>query len=181
MTQEEKDLLLKDLCARLPYGVKLKCEYIKGHFRSDELVEVHPKWVGVRNDATLSEIGKFLPYLRPMSSMTEDEAKELLFVRLASKYGESCAYIKNFIKLNEVSFQEKSPYEGSTAVWFSFENKIHDTPEIREYSKREYLGQINDITIAEIDWLNAHHFDYHGLIEKGLAIEAPEGMYKKGE
>ena len=29
-----------------------------------------------------------------------------------------------------------------------------------------------------IDWLNAHHFDYRGLIDKGLAIEAPEGMYK---
>ena len=29
-----------------------------------------------------------------------------------------------------------------------------------------------------IDWLNAHHFDYRGLIEKGLALEAPEGMYK---
>ena len=29
-----------------------------------------------------------------------------------------------------------------------------------------------------IDWLNAHHFDYRGLIEKGLALEAPKGMYK---
>lgn len=28
-----------------------------------------------------------------------------------------------------------------------------------------------------VDWLNAHHFDYRGLIEKGLALEAPEGMY----
>ena len=28
-----------------------------------------------------------------------------------------------------------------------------------------------------IDWLNAHHFDYRGLIEKGLALEAPEGIY----
>lgn len=28
-----------------------------------------------------------------------------------------------------------------------------------------------------IDWLNTHHFDYRGLIEKGLALEAPEGMY----
>ena len=27
------------------------------------------------------------------------------------------------------------------------------------------------------DWLNAHHFDYRGLIEKGLALEAPDGMY----
>jgi hypothetical protein len=30
---------------------------------------------------------------------------------------------------------------------------------------------------ALVDWLNAHHFDYRGLIEKGLALEAPEGMY----
>ena len=29
------------------------------------------------------------------------------------------------------------------------------------------------------DWLNAHHFDYRGLIPKGLALEAKEGMYKK--
>jgi hypothetical protein len=28
-----------------------------------------------------------------------------------------------------------------------------------------------------IDWLNAHHFDFRGLIEKGLALESPEGMY----
>ena len=28
------------------------------------------------------------------------------------------------------------------------------------------------------DWLNAHHFDYRGLIEKGLALEAPEGIYE---
>jgi hypothetical protein len=35
----------------------------------------------------------------------------------------------------------------------------------------EYMSRI-------IDWLNAHHFDYRGLIEKGLALEAPKGMYK---
>ena len=29
-----------------------------------------------------------------------------------------------------------------------------------------------------VDWLNAHHFDYRGLIEKGLALEAPKDMYK---
>lgn len=31
--------------------------------------------------------------------------------------------------------------------------------------------------IKKIDWLNKHHFDYRGLIERGLALEAPEGMY----
>ncbi len=29
-----------------------------------------------------------------------------------------------------------------------------------------------------IDWLNTHHFDFRGLIEKGLALEAPNDMYK---
>jgi hypothetical protein len=32
-------------------------------------------------------------------------------------------------------------------------------------------------TIIKFDWLNKHHFDYRGLIESGLALEAPEGMY----
>ena len=32
-------------------------------------------------------------------------------------------------------------------------------------------------TYKSIDWLNTHHFDYRGLIKKGLALEAPEGMY----
>lgn len=33
------------------------------------------------------------------------------------------------------------------------------------------------LTIDRIDWLNAHHFDYRGLIGMGLALEAPEGLY----
>lgn len=36
----------------------------------------------------------------------------------------------------------------------------------------------NSYSISDsIDWLNEHHFDYRRLIEKGLAFEAPEGMY----
>lgn len=34
-----------------------------------------------------------------------------------------------------------------------------------------------DSIVAQIDWLNKNHFDYRGLIEKGLALEAPKGMY----
>ena len=37
---------------------------------------------------------------------------------------------------------------------------------------------IMENTIEKYDWLNAHHFDYRRLIPKGLALEAPEGMYK---
>lgn len=35
-----------------------------------------------------------------------------------------------------------------------------------------------DIMADGIDWLLARHFDFRGLIEKGLALEAPEDMYK---
>lgn len=45
-------------------------------------------------------------------------------------------------------------------------------PEIICYEKYNYLEGLK-----VLDWLNAHHFDYRGLIEKGLALPAPEGMY----
>ena len=34
------------------------------------------------------------------------------------------------------------------------------------------------LSLEQMDWLNKNMFDYRGLIEKGLALEAPEGMYK---
>lgn len=55
--------------------------------------------------------------------------------------------------------------------------------EVLEYiSLKESIVASDGITYAfetykSIDWLNAHHFDYRNLIEKGLAIEALEGMY----
>ena len=36
---------------------------------------------------------------------------------------------------------------------------------------------IEDFPVV-IDWLNAHHFDYRDLIDKGLALEAPTDIYK---
>jgi hypothetical protein len=45
---------------------------------------------------------------------------------------------------------------------------------IYEYNKN---SKVEVVKTALIDWLNKYHFDYRGLIEKGLAIEAPEGMY----
>jgi hypothetical protein len=46
---------------------------------------------------------------------------------------------------------------------------------------KDNIPTVNYLPISDymtVDWLNAHHFDYRGLIEKGLALEAPEGMYK---
>ena len=78
------------------------------------------------------------PYLRPMSSMTEEEFLEY-----------------HNIKYNKVTYRDK---------W-----------------KRIDVGKFHNVGIIPIedylDWLNAHHFDYRDLIERGLALEAPRGMY----
>lgn len=64
MTQKEKKLLLKDLCARLPYGVKTS----SGH----GTLKLSP-----RTDVTYVVDNGHIPYLRPMSSMTKEEEKEV--------------------------------------------------------------------------------------------------------
>ena len=147
MTQEDKKILLKDLCARLPYKVKVEAipyvdpqilcsiDPIRKEFRLD-FGEYN--WVG-------EEYSIVKPYLRPMSSMTEEELKEL-----NSKHG-SIAYF--FI-------QEPPYYHGLQA-------------------QHSDIGSIELSEFSEIyDWLNAHHIDHRWLIEKGLALEAPEEMYK---
>ena len=124
MTQEEERLLLKDLCGRLPYDVR---------FSYPSFSNVPQLLMSIGNYATI-EINEYIedppkledikPYLRPMSSMTTEEAEQFEFI------------------------------------------------------SEELLGSREEIWEAVIDWLNEHHFDYRGLIEKGLALEAPEGMYK---
>ena len=50
--------------------------------------------------------------------------------------------------------------------------------EKKEYNKVMFQSErYEDNYAADVDWLNKHHFDYRGLIEKGLALEAPEDMY----
>jgi hypothetical protein len=139
MTQEDKQLLLKDLCARLPYGVKMRTWY-NDTITSD--INTFPYGIDETPDEQLAGCK---PYLRPMSSMTEEELKEL-----NDKYS-SIAYF----------FIQKPPY------YYGLQ------------AQHEDIGSIKISEFSEIyDWLNAHHFDYCGLIEKGLALEAPEGMYE---
>lgn len=122
MTQEEKELLLKDISARLLYEVKV--QYNNEIYNIDYISALYEE---VKLDIPVNYtigISEIKPYLRPMSSMTEEEKEEY----------------------NKVMFQSER-YENNYA--------------------------------ADIDWLNAHHFDYHRLIEKGLALVAPDGMYEK--
>ncbi len=150
MTQEDKQLLLKDLCARLPYETRVRYIYAfagaVGISRySDEGILSYDKL----QDFSLPNVGyekrrvdNILPYLRPMSSMTEKE-------------------------------YETFPIPYSFDSFSTWNNTI--LSEVIEGT--QILIGIDEITEI-IDWLNAHYFDYRGLIEKGLALEAPEGMYK---
>lgn len=114
MTQEQKQLLLKDLCGRLPYNVLVK-------WRGNDVVLTPVMLKPYVNEGCM-------PYLRPISSMTEEEDKE----------------------------------------WQIYKNNIAKSCDER---LEERISELHD-------WFNRQHFDFHGLIPKGLAIEALEGMYK---
>lgn len=126
MKQEDKELLLRDLCSRLPYGVILNCCDSIG----EKLTAIDEKGL-VNYDYDIEEVK---PYLFPLSSMTEEEMKELL-------------EISNFN---------------------SDIDKICDDFII--FIERTLIDIVDIVNF--ISYLNAHHFDYRGLIEKGLAINA---------
>ena len=138
MTQEDKELLLIDLCARLPYGVKVRTN------RGPELIEGLAPFchnevkIALNLDWSLS-LSDYTPYLRPLSSMTDEEKGEL--------------------KLEQEKDEE---------LFIQVINKSQNGDD-------SLLGTV--IPHYAEDWANKNHFDYRGLIEKGLALEAPEGMY----
>ena len=84
MTEQDKKLVLKDLCARLPYGVICHTKRGDGHLCSiNQTIFGIEYWLNISpvkrdyfNDSEQDEI-VIKPYLRPMSSMTEEEKKEI--------------------------------------------------------------------------------------------------------
>lgn len=77
MTQEDKDLLIKDLCARLPYGVKLQIEGTQ----TPTTFRAYNNHLGVMLDAIKAfPIDMCKPYLFPLSSMTEEQRNELMAI-----------------------------------------------------------------------------------------------------
>lgn len=85
MTQEEKDLLIKDLCARLPYGVKAQVKYpinTNGEciITTKEITSVNCSLDIVQAENIDIIVGYYIfevkPYLFPLSSMTEEQRKE---------------------------------------------------------------------------------------------------------
>ena len=78
MTQNEKDLVLKDLCARLPYGVNMATGYGKGVLTSIRINDSDER-LGINIDPTLIRmfsVNDVKPYLFPLSSMTEEQKND---------------------------------------------------------------------------------------------------------
>lgn len=157
MTNEEKDLLLKDLCARLPYGVICKSKYIE----YDEIDGDDIEWdkegkielIGddyVIINSYRCEIDKTKPYLRPLTSMTEDETVEYFRLQTHNEYADVTGF-----KIDKATLGLKA-YVDNVYKWYCW-------------------GDISNINC--LDWLNKRMFDYRGLIFEKLALPAPEGMY----
>ena len=75
MTQEDKELLLKDLCARLPYGVKF-IDILNPKEPLLTMQSIDSDGLVMATDGFSFEIEDIKPYLFPMSSMTEEQKKE---------------------------------------------------------------------------------------------------------
>ena len=135
MTPKDKELLLKDLCARLHYGVKIELTWWvmdEGTCMSTTLEPDHIEQI--QND----ELGdvEIKSYLFPLSSMTDDQCFDFY-----------CKFVEN-----DIDYNDFKKYYFDSCSWDKVLTTISDCGDV-------------------IDWLNKNHFDYRGLIEKGLAID----------
>lgn len=125
MIQEHKELLIKDICSRLPYGLVIDYNGIRTTLHDIKVFQLYEGdnikdyicLIDIFGDNDYIDVENIKPYLFPLSSMTEEQKEE--FDRLYT-----------------------------------------------------YDALIVEPQWELIDWLNKNHFDYRGLIEKGLAIDA---------
>ena len=122
MTQEDKELLLKDLGGRLPYGVKILDISANVAGKLFLISTTDTVQYETADDSGIQTLYNIKPYLRPMSSMTEDEQRTL---------DSMCNGVEMVSRLSGLKMFDKA-----------------------------------------FNWLDENHFDYRGLIEKGLAIDA---------
>ena len=134
MTQEEKQLLIQDICTRLPYELKIEVCVKDKDIKSVDYVKYDT--VGVYIKLVDDENFSIKPYLRSLSLMTNEEKQQF----------------REFIS------------------WTYDCNWNSDT--IEGIINNNYIEP--QCIIKLIDWLNAHQFDYRGLIKKELASSIVE-------
>jgi len=85
MTQEDKELLIKDICTRLPYGVRVNIKTKKSSYIAT-VCEITRNYICIEGGGEMFfSHGTYKPYLRPMSSMTEEETKEYHKILITSQ------------------------------------------------------------------------------------------------
>lgn len=146
MTKEEKELLLKDLCARLPYGV-----YV--------LVHDTFKYSKVPYE-TVYLTASDIPSLIDSISLNERYSnKDKRFNRIIKERKDFLEFKPRLFPMSSMTEEQKKEY-----------NSLRDRVTTYHY---ENGNIVEDIELRDnwksIDYLNANHFDYRGLIEKGLA------------
>ena len=133
--REKRELLLQDLSARVPFGVIAKCGQDKDPV-TIKLVDFEDEQVCTSHYLCWDSIDIIKPYLRPLSSMTEEERKEM-----------------------------------SAAIQ---RDRVEPYGEIKSSGVDNLLLCTARQATNLIVWFNMKHFDYRGLIEKGLAIAVTE-------
>lgn len=107
MTKKEKDLLIEDICARLPYGVKFPCnKNVYTVIGLDLIVTDEGYWeyaVTAKGIVPI-EIDFIKPYLFPLSSMTEEQKKEWQSLMVKDAYGILYHTIESYNYLNKHHF-----------------------------------------------------------------------------
>ena len=140
-TQVDKELLLKDLSARLPYGVLGQCEIDASYDTEFETIPQTHKFQAVAHG--IIEDSLFV------SPMIENQYE----LEIANEEIGDGVYILDFkpylFPLSNMTEKQKDEYQYITERWMN-----------------DPAYSISD----SIDWLNKNNFDYRGLIEKGLAI-----------
>lgn len=154
MDTKNKELLLKDLNARLPYGVKIELTWWdmgEGTCINTTLEPDHIEQLLNDEDGDT----EIKPYLRPMSSMTDEEKEELSILHGIK----DILSIKITDEYIDFEVDDGCGGIGIKPIW--------------------YDDIISSIEI--FDWLNKNHFDYRGLIPMGLtiAVTKENNPYKK--
>jgi len=188
MTQEEKNLLTKVLLEQLPYNVKVAIDFqpylaclpddedLEYPYRKNlnfildydkktmEDISAEPnilyaypcneRFQMLRGYTYQEDYGvpvEFIkPYLRPMSSMTEEEYDEFKDLTTCGRWCDD---------------YDRWAHWGVEVVAYEYDE-----------TDKPYYNFVDFQKLS--DWLNSHHFDYRGLIGKGLALPATEEMYK---
>lgn len=142
MTTEDKELLIKDICARLPYGIKVGTIDNDGSLENvwdilwyNTFTEDVKLTHSIEDANKIVDISEIKPYLFPLASMTEE-------------------HWNNAPSVNLTNFTFESLKCGCfTIASYTCENDLHDL-------------------ITFVNWLIKNHFDVNNLIPMKLAIDA---------